>query len=399
MNLQPREPDLSDIYITADLDRRPVQAPDHLREKQALQELAARMGDRPEAMLPRFVDLAMEMTEGVAAGLSLFEEEPAPGVFRWRYLRGRLARFENATTPRNFSPCGVTLDENGPVLCVHPERVYDWIAEAGIVVPEVLLVPLRLESGEPFGTLWIVADRVRHFHRGHARALGELASFVQVAVRMLRTEEHLKHALEEQEMLTQEMSHRVKNVFAITDGILRMSARNAGSKEQLAETLSGRLQALANAHGLVRRDLHDADHEPGASEIGDLIRAVIKPHDETRGGRFSLQGPRIRCGEHAVNSIALVFHELATNAAKYGALRGPDGRVSIRWKRDGDEILLDWVETGGPAIDETMSRSEGFGSVLVRKTITSQLGGALSYDWRREGLSVAMRLRMSRISD
>ncbi|MCX7355881.1 MAG: hypothetical protein NTY59_13835 [Alphaproteobacteria bacterium] len=112
------------------------------------------MADHPEEVLPRFVDLAMEITGGISAGLSLYEENPAPGVFRWRYLRGVLAPFENATTPRNFSPCGITLDRNGPVLSLHPERVYDWISNADIVVPEVLLVPLYLGGKEPLGTLW-----------------------------------------------------------------------------------------------------------------------------------------------------------------------------------------------------------------------------------------------------
>ena len=77
-------------------------------------------------------------------------------MFRWRYLRGLLAPFEGATTPRNFSPCGITLDRNAPVLSARPERVYNWIADANISVPEVLLVPLYLGGTTPLGTLWIV---------------------------------------------------------------------------------------------------------------------------------------------------------------------------------------------------------------------------------------------------
>src|ERR1700728_3855981 len=112
---------IADVYITDELKRRPPKKTDYLKEKLALQDLAARMADQPEDVLPRFVDLAMEMTGGVSAGLSLYEENPAPGVFRWRYLRGSLARFEGATTPRNFSPCGITLDQNRPVLTAYSE--------------------------------------------------------------------------------------------------------------------------------------------------------------------------------------------------------------------------------------------------------------------------------------
>ena len=127
-----------DLYITGELDRRPVGASDPLGEKLALQDLAARMVDQPEEVLPRFVDLAMALTGGISAGLSLYEENPAPGIFRWRYLRGTLSPFDGATTPRDFSPCGITLDQNQPVLSLHPERFYDWISDASIVVPEVL---------------------------------------------------------------------------------------------------------------------------------------------------------------------------------------------------------------------------------------------------------------------
>src|SRR5277367_5061165 len=161
--LQTLEPSIASVFITDELERRPAKKTDYLQEKLALQELAARMVEQPEEVLPRFVDLAMEMTGGVSAGLSLYEENPAPGVFRWQYLRGLLAPFNGATTPRNFSPCGITLDQNAPVLSTYPERVYNWIADANITVPEVLLVPLYIRGKIPLGTLWIVADDEGHF--------------------------------------------------------------------------------------------------------------------------------------------------------------------------------------------------------------------------------------------
>src|SRR5277367_779477 len=160
---------VSDVFITHELYKRAPKKTDYLQEKLALQDLAMRMADQPEEVLPRFVDLALEMTGGVSAGLSLYEEDPAPGVFRWQYLRGALAPFNGATTPRDFSPCGITLDRNAPVLSLHPERVYSWIADANITVPEVLLVPLYLGGTDPLGTLWIVSEKEGHFDSGHAR--------------------------------------------------------------------------------------------------------------------------------------------------------------------------------------------------------------------------------------
>ena len=317
------KPAVADVFITAELQRRTPKKTDFLQEKLALQEMAAHMADRPAEVLPRFVDLAMGMTGGVSGGLSLYEPEPAPGVFRWQHLRGTLERFNGATTPRDYSPCGVTLDQNAPVLAAHPERVYDWKADANIVVPEVLLVPLYIGGTAPLGTLWIVSERSGHFDSGDARVMSELASFVGIALRMLQAERRLEQALAEQQTLAQEMSHRVKNLFAMTTGLVRLSAKDAGTKDDLVRLLSGRLRALADVHALVRRDF-GAQHSaaPRSSDLGDLIRTIVQPYEKGDSGsksRISIDGPPVSCADHAINGIALVLHELATNATKYGA--------------------------------------------------------------------------------
>lgn len=184
-----------EVFITEQLAARSPTPVDHLAEKRALQDLARRMVDRPDEVLPRFVDLAVKMTGSVSAGLSLFEADPTPGIFRWHHVRGRLARFDGATTPRNDSPCGVTLDEMGPVLTRHSERMYSSISEAGIEVPEVLLVPLYI-GDKPLGTLWIVSDDEGHFNAEHARIATELATFVGIALQVKQGEERLRQALE-----------------------------------------------------------------------------------------------------------------------------------------------------------------------------------------------------------
>ena len=376
------------VFITHELDERPPRKADYLAEKLALQDLAARMADEPEKVLPRFVDLAMEMTGGVSAGLSLYEENPAPGVFRWQYLRGLLSPFNGATTPRNFSPCGITLDRNAPVLSRHPERAYDWIADANITVPEVLLVPLRIGGADPLGTLWIVSGEVGHFDSGDARAMTELASFVGIALRMVRTEQRLQRALDEQETLTREMGHRINNLFAMTDGLIRLSARCAANKDELAQGLSGRMYALSQADALVQRRAAGPREPTAGVELAELIRTVVRPHEG--GGvrpavRFSLDGPSVRCGDRAAHGTALIFHELATNAAKYGALLSEQGRVAIDWRLEKDTLTVCWTERGGPLVNAVPALG-GFGSTLIRSTVTKQFGGSLDYNWGRGSL-------------
>lgn len=387
-----------DLYITSALLTRPVTQADHLKEKQALQELAAQLFDKPEQVLPRFVELAMALTGGTSAGLSLYEENPAPGVFRWRYLTGLLAKFEDALTPRNFSPCGVTLDCNAPTLSLHPERFYNWISDANIVVPEVLLVPLYFGTLDPIGTLWIVSDAEGHFDSGHARTATELASFVGLGLGMIKKNAAVEKSLEQQETLTREMAHRVKNLFAVAEGMVRLTSKTSPTKEEMTQTLIGRFHALANAHGLVRRSFQTG--LPIIPEVSAVIAAIAEPHDRvgaTTASRFSFQGPQIPCGDNATNGIALIFHELATNAAKYGALQSEDGRVDIRWARTGEIVEFDWTESGGPAVNEQPATT-GFGSKLLKDMVVRQFGGQIDHAWHSQGLHVRVTLPAAQIA-
>ena len=376
---------IAEVYITEELRRRLAPAPDYLREKLALQDLGDHMTDRPGEILPRLVQLAMEFCGADSAGVSVLE--PKHAQFRWLALKGVLSAFEGATTPRDFSPCGVCLDENGPVLMEHPERAYDWIRDANISVPEVLLVPLVVKGRDAIGTLWIVASAPHHFDGEHARLMTELASFVGVALRMIKTEEQLTAALEKQETLTKEMAHRVKNLFAITDAMIRMTSRTSSTKEEMTEQLSGRVHALANANALVRRSFGAA--EAASVGLSELIGKVLSPYDHAH---CEVAGPDVSLGDQATNNLALVFHELATNAAKYGSLRHATGSVSVNWQKDGDNLSVNWKEVGGPKVSKPAA--QGFGSTLVENTIVRS-GGTIASNWQPDGLSVHLSVPLS----
>jgi two-component sensor histidine kinase len=288
------------------------------------------MVSNPTEVPGLLVDRAMEICGAVAGGISIYEE---PGeVFRWHDLRGTLERFAGETTPRNNSPCGIALDEKSAVLVQSPERAYSWLAEKNVSIPECLLVPLYARGGsEPLGTLWMVSDQVGHFNLGDAESLEQIAAFTGMSLQMIRSAQSLKSALERQELLTREMGHRIKNLIAITDAMLRIGAKDASTKEELTATLSSRLHALAAANAII----HSREEALHACNLSDFLGLVLKPYSQAIA---KLDGPELQIGDQAINNVALIFHEMATNAAKYGALSNQFGTIALTWNNEADQI-------------------------------------------------------------
>ena len=112
---------------------------------------------------------------------------------------------------------------------------------------------------------------------------------------------------------------------------------------------------------------------------------------------MTIAGADVPLSNGSVTSLALLLHEFTTNAAKYGALSTPEGRVDVRCEVAGDKLLLEWNERGGPALADQVS-ADGFGSVLIRSAIEGQLGGAISRDWLPEGLAIRLSFAVDRLS-
>jgi len=402
--------ELDDLLITDELRHRVAHKADYQREKLAIQDLARQMTEQPDQVLPRLVHLAMELCGAHSAGISLYEAQPpGPGIFRWHHLAGRYANFLDGTAPRDFSPSGVCLDLDHPILMARPERVYAFLSETGVPNYEVLLVPLYAGQPDPLGTLWVIShDEAIHFDSGDARVATELAAFAGLALKMIQdasvlraSEERLNLALHQQEMLTREMSHRVKNLFAIAIGMVSISAKSAATPQDMAKTLLGRLNALARAHDLVLRGLQANGQIIREATLTRLLEAIFQPYTDLARTedpkRTIIRGPDLVIGERALNSLALVLHELTTNAVKYGALSIGQGSVHVTWQIEADNLLLRWEERQGPGIEKTPT-SEGFGSILVRRSIVGQLGGELDYIWKPEGFSAFISIPMERLS-
>jgi two-component sensor histidine kinase len=206
-------------------------------------------------------------------------------------------------------------------------------------------------------------------------------------------------AQERQRLLLVETNHRLKNLFAMIDAMISLSVRSARTPQGFAQGLRGRLAALLHAKELVRPGIMGTEH--AASErttVDALVRTILQPYgDDTARERISASGPDVVVGATAVTSLALALHETATNAVKYGALSEPSGAIQIAWETRGDDFCLEWAETGGPPIVVSPS-TQGFGSVLTERSIISQLGGKIDYDWQRSGLKLRITVPLDRLS-
>lgn len=200
-----------------------------------------------------------------------------------------------------------------------------------------------------------------------------------------------KQAEEGHELLAGEMSHRVKNLLAIALALTQISSRSTSTVTEMAKELTGRLAALGRAHDLVRP-------LPGgqgkAALLGDVISILLSPYDDMGAfaGRIRVAVPRMGVGEVAATSIALAFHELATNSLKYGALSAEAGTLDISGTAEDGMVTVLWTERGGPPVPQA-ERSPGYGSKLLDRSISVQLAGTITHDWSADGLIV--RLNMS----
>ena len=196
-------------------------------------------------------------------------------------------------------------------------------------------------------------------------------------------------------MLAGEMSHRVKNLLHIATALTQITSRSAATKEDMAQELTNRLIALGRAQDLVRPDA--GRHHEGTL-LGDLISILLAPYDEKEASvRIRVSVPKMSVGETSSTTLALVIHELATNAAKYGALSVPSGTLDVSCTAHDDQVALMWTERGGPPV-VMAAMPEGFGSKLVRRTMAAQFGGTIEFDWSPEGVVVTLRMSKVRLA-
>jgi PAS domain S-box-containing protein len=257
-----------------------------------------------------------------------------------------------------------------------------------------------LGSGEPYQ----IEYRLRHADGTYRWVLGRALPMRDDTGAITRwfgtcTDIHeQKLAQEEREVISQELSHRIKNIFAVVAGLVSFAARARPEAAEMATDLRQRITALGRAHDFVRP--HSAASQPIAAQdslhglLDELFvpyQAHGEPDSEGRDGtsRITIAGDPVAIDDRSATPLALLFHELATNATKYGALSNAKGTVAITVSCGDGNVAIHWQERGGPKVVAPVGAG-GFGAQLVELSAIRQLGGTVSHDWQEDGVAITI---------
>jgi PAS domain S-box-containing protein len=316
-------------------------------------------------------------------------------------LGGALQRYDTALRGSNVTV--FTQDHNLRYTSISNEflgRAADGIL--GKTDEEILpeagrgeLVALKrhaLESGQPKdsevhlrdGT----TDRYFDFHIEPLRDLtGQIVGLTCAAVDITESKEGEAHL----RLLMRELTHRSKNLLAVIQAMARQTARHSGTTDGFLDHFSARLQALATSHDiLVQESWH------GAS-LHDLVQLQLGHHLAHNESQISIEGPPILLKPEAAQGLGLALHELATNAAKYGALSTLLGNISIKWRRlpasEGHGIEMIWEERGGPGVAAPVQR--GFGTLVIERHLARSLDSEVELQFAPEGVRCRINVPMT----
>ena len=244
------------------------------------------------------------------------------------------------------------------------------------------------------GEAYQIEYRLKHFDGTYRWVLGRALPIRDEAGKITRwfgtcTDIHQqKLAAEERELIAQELSHRIKNIFSVIAGLIGFAARGRPELRPIADDLRARITALGRAHDFVRP--HSRESAPAAQQdsLHGLLGELFAPYARGPGTGVVVRGDDVRVDDRSATPLALLFHELATNAAKYGALSTDGGHVELDVAAADGTVTLHWRETGGPPV--APPTGGGFGAQLLDLSAVRQLGGTLARDWRPDGLVLTL---------
>ncbi|MCJ2019495.1 GAF domain-containing protein [Methylobacterium sp. E-065] len=252
-------------------------------------------------------------------------------------------------------------------------------------IQALLNVPIQ-EHGRTVAMLYVHDIKPRDWSPEEVVFVRNVADRVLAGVARLRAEE-------QQSTLNSELSHRMKNTLAMVQAIATQTMRNAVDLDAAQNTLSARLIALGRAHDML------LDQTGASADLAEVLREALAIHDDAQVGRLQLEGPAVKVGSKAALSLALVIHELATNAVKYGALSTADGYVQVRWSIEPTDMRatlhLRWSEHGGPPV--TPPQRRGFGSRLIERGLAGSIGGEVALSYPPEGVVCEVSAKLAEI--
>lgn len=286
------------------------------------------------------------------------------------------------------------------------ERLFGYTADEAIGQPITMLIPpdrlseeLQILTNIRHGQRMRSYETVRRHRDGHLvdvsltiSPVRDSRGVITGASKIARDISARRRAADAQLLLLQEMNHRVKNAYAVASSLINLSVSSAQTPRDLAIAVSDRLAALAQAHSLAAAPLPGQGAGHGGSTLREMLCALLAPFSgETEAGasRISIRGDDIAINEATATPLALLFHELATNAAKYGSLTSGKGRVEITVTAEPEQSCVTWQEIGGPAVKAP--DVEGFGSTLVR--IAARQVGDITRHWNSQGVSAKIIIK------
>jgi PAS domain S-box-containing protein len=279
------------------------------------------------------------------------------------------------------------------------ERVFGYTAEEAVGKPITILIPPERQDEEPaiLGRIRR-GERIDHYETIRKHKDGSLINIsltvspvkdaqgkIIGASKIARDVTDRKRSDEHIATLALEAEHRAKNILATVQATVNLS--QAKTPEELKCVIEGRIQALANVHTLF------VESRWKGAELSTLARRELAPYLQDNEPRAHIDGPELLLAPNTAQTIAIILHELATNAAKYGALSVPKGGVEIKWSlAANDQLIFAWTEKGGPAVKKPTR--QGFGTRAMESVIRHQHKGDLRLDWRSEGLACEVILPM-----
>jgi PAS domain S-box-containing protein len=330
--------------------------------------------------------ITREISERKEADIALKESEArlqqalAGGqvvAFTWDLTRGRSQRSENVVQILGLEP--QVVDQRHPsdfLKHVHPEDRHYFITQIKGLCPEKPSYSSSFRFIRPDGReMWLEETGTAEFDATgrHLRIKG-----------LTRDSTERKRSEERQRLLVRELDHRVKNVLASVATIAQRTREGSTSIDEFLQTFDGRIQSLANAHALLSRS-----HWEGVN-LAKLVCSELAPC--VGEGTASIEGPEVLLTAEATQAIAIVLHELVTNASKYGALSTPLGRITVRWDWRGakEGLSLEWTEANGPAV--AVPSQTGYGIRAIRRLIPHELGGTVDLTFETSGLRCRIEL-------